>query len=377
MAFLRHKSTGFRCAVACPSDTEWAAMFLRSVSAVGISGTGLLFESEIPDAYGGRFADLRQPQYQNFVQYPEAVLQLPDHTDGSKQYMFITGTESLAYRVGAGAVQHDQLAMLTWLPADWQQNVDALVQAPNSASGAWRTYLFKGNRVITHDWNNIFAPVERNVLITEGPDANSPGWAQLPADFRADLDHVVALPLASDGVRRSLLVKGTSGLILNWQTGVEASGPLTSLTTGLGSLPTRFATPYLPLSGTYRATNTDQTVEARVDVDCPGTLSTISGDLFSVASGTTAYTNSFRSTSVKVEWSTDYVVLTGTALTWATAQPALTRVRILIPFTEAGRPPRAAGWLTVGARTTIMPSGTNSPRCPRTSAPSTTRSTPS
>ncbi|MFG2646788.1 hypothetical protein [Streptomyces sp. NPDC048436] len=346
MAFLRHKSTGFRCAVACPTGEGWSAMFLQPSAAVGISETALLFDAATYDAYEGRFADLRQYQYQRFYLYPEAVLELPAHENGSKQYMFVTGTDSLRYLVGTGVVRREQLMMLSWLPADWRYNVDVLLQAPSSSAGEWRTYLFKGNRVLTFNWGASSPPVERNVLITEGPDAGEPGWAQLPADFRSDLDHVVALPPASGGVRRSLLVKGAQGLILNWRTGVEKAGELTSLTTGLGVLPARYKTPYLPVSGTYRATNDDgRTVEVRVDIDRPGTLSTISGDLFTEAGGTTAYSNSFRATGVEVEQTLDYMVIYGKKLTWATPSPDITQLRILIHLTETGRPPRTAGWL--------------------------------
>ncbi|MGW7079828.1 reprolysin-like metallopeptidase [Streptomyces sp. NPDC054866] len=346
MAFLRHKSTGFRCAVACPTGQGWSAMFLRPNWAAGISDTALLFETPTTDAYGGQFTELRQPAYQDFKANPHAVLQLPAHTDGAAQYLFIIGTDSLQYRVGTGVVKREQLVMHSYLPADWQNNVDALLQAPNSPAGAWRTYVFKGSRVITYNWGKD-VDVERNALLTEGPDADAPGWAQLPADFRSDLDHVVALPPASGDVRRSLLIKADKGLILNWRTGVEKSGTLTSLTAGLGKLPANYATPYLPLSGTYRATNAGQSVEARIDVDGIGTLSTLSGDLFTVSGQTTTYANSFRSTSVEVGWTDNYVVITGKGLLWATAQPEITQVRTLIYLTAAGQSPSPAAWLTL------------------------------
>ncbi|MFI0243131.1 hypothetical protein [Streptomyces sp. NPDC016845] len=344
MAFLRHKSTGFRCAVACPTAQGWSAMFLRPGWAAAVSDTALLFESPTADAYGGQFTELRQAQYQDF-KTPHAVLQLPAHTDGSAQYLFITGSDSLQYRVGTGVIKREQLVMRSYLPADWQNNVDALLQAPNSPANVWRTYVFKGSRVITYSWGKD-VDVERDALITEGPDADAAGWAQLPADFRSDLDHVIALP--PDGnVRRSLLVKADKGIILNWRTGVEKTGTLTSLTTGLGKLPTPYATPYLPLSGTYRATNAGQMVEARIDVDKVGTLSMVSGDLFTVSGQTTTYANSFRSSSVEVAWTENYVVITGKGLIWATAQPEITQVRTLIYLTAAGQPPRTALWLTL------------------------------
>ncbi|GAA1931616.1 hypothetical protein GCM10009837_66690 [Streptomyces durmitorensis] len=345
MAFLRPKSTGFRCAVACPNSQGWAAMFLRPSKAAGVSERALLFDGATSAAYGGQFADLSKYEYQDFALYPDAVLQLPAHTDGSAQYLFITGTDSLTYRVGSGAVWHNPLEMLTWLPADWKNNVDALLQAPNSAANELRTYLFKGNRVITYNWSTVWSPVERNALITEGPDADSSGWAKLPSDFRSDLDHVVALPPATGDVRRSLLVKGAKGLILNWRTGVEKSGALTSLATGPETLPAPYVTPYLPVSGTYRATDAGQTVEIRVDVDGAGTLSTISGDLFTVSGETTTYTNSFRSTGVRAQWSDSYVMATVKDLAWATPNPDLTQLRILLALAPAGQSPPAAHWL--------------------------------
>ncbi|WP_221360371.1 hypothetical protein [Streptomyces beigongshangae] len=345
MAFLRHKSTGFRCAVACPTGQGWSAMFLRPGSAAGTGETTLLFDAATHEAYGGQFADLAKYEYQDFKLYPEAVLQLPAHTDGSAQYLFITGSDSLRYRVGTGVVKREQLVMRSWLPADRQDNVDVLLQAPNSPANEWRTYVFKGSRVLTCNWGVSAGSVERDVLITQGPDADAPGWSQLPAGFRSDLDHVVALPPAS-GVRRSLLVKGADGIVLNWSTGVEKSGPLTSLTTGLGKLPTTYTTQYLPVSGTYRATNAGLTVEARVDVDGVGTLSTISGDLFTESGGSTAYSNSFRSAGAEVQWTGTYMVVTGKGLAWATppTRPA-TMVQLLIPLTATGQPASAAQWL--------------------------------
>lgn len=346
MAFLRHKSTGFRCAVACPTGEGWSAMFLRPGNAAGISETALLFDAATHQAYGGQFADLEKYEYQDFKLYPEAVLQVPDHTDGAKQHLFITGAESLLYRVGTGAVKRENLVMRAWLPADWQNNVDALLQAPNSSTNEWRTYVFKGSRVLTYNGGANSAAVERNALITEGPDADAPGWAQLPADFRSDLDHVVALPPASGGVRRSLLVKETKGIILNWRTGVEKSGAISSLTEGLGKLPANCTAQYLPVSGTYRATNAGLTVEARIDVDGVGTLSTISGDLFTESGGTTTYANSFRSAGAEVQWTGTYMVITGKGLTWDTppTRPA-TIVQLLIPLTAVGQPPLPAQWL--------------------------------
>ncbi|MFH8491259.1 hypothetical protein [Streptomyces longisporoflavus] len=346
MAFLRHKSTGFRCAVACPTAQGWSAMFLRPGSAAGISETALLFDNTpTHEAYGSQFAALAQYEYQDFKLYPEAVLQLPAHTDGSAQYLFITGTDSLCYRVGTGVIERKALAMRSWLPAEWRNNIDALLQAPNSGANEWRTYVFKGSRVLTYNWGKDAVAVERNALITEGPDADAAGWAQLPADFRTDLDHVVALPPAA-GVRRSLLVKKDKGLILNWRTGVEKTGALTSLTAGLGKLPTRYAQQYLPVSGTYRVTSAGQNIEARIDVDGVGTLSTISGDLFTVSGQTTTYAHSFRSTNVEVKWTPDYMVITGKGLTWGGAPPYnATIVQLLVYLTPADQAPRPISWL--------------------------------
>ncbi|MGW6318068.1 hypothetical protein [Streptomyces sp. NPDC055099] len=346
MAFLRHKSTGFRCAVACPTAQGWSAMFLRPSTAAAISETALLSDAATHDVYGSQFTELRQTQYQDFMLYPHAVVQLPAYTDGSAQYLFLTGSDSLQYRVGTGVVKCGELAMRSWLPADWQNNIDALLQAPNSSANEWRTYVFKGSRVLTYNWGVNAESVERNALITQGPDADAPGWAQLPADFRSDLDHVVALAPAA-GVRRTLLVKGTQGVILNWQTGVEKSGALTSLTTGLGKIPAHYTAQYLPLSGTYQAANTGQSLEARIDVDGVGTLSTISGDLFTVSGQTTTYANSFRTTSIDVQWTHDYVVIVGKGLTWATPSPDLVQVRMLINLTTVGQPQRTAAWLTL------------------------------
>ncbi|WP_419993916.1 reprolysin-like metallopeptidase [Streptomyces boninensis] len=347
MAFLRHKETGFRCAVSYPKADGWSAMFLRPGTAASISESGLLSESSTASAYGGAFADLAQAQYQDFALYPEAVLQLPDESNGAKNFLFITRGESLTYRVGTGVVQKQPLAMLQFLPADFQSGVDVLLQAPGATGPQWRTYVFKGNRVLTYNPDVPWQPIERNVLITEGPGPDQPGWAALPADFRSDLDHVVALAPASGGVPRSLIVKGTQGLILNWQTGVEKSGSLTSLLTGLDALPAAFKRQYLPLSGTYRGTSADKIIEVRLDVDRPGTLSMISGDIFSVSGGTTTYANSFRSTSADVRWTDTYVVVTGEGLAWDTPAPELIKTNFLIYLTEVGQSRRPAPWLTL------------------------------
>lgn len=127
---------------------------------------------------------------------------------------------------------------------------------------------------------------------------------------------------------------------------MEKSGALTSLITGLGKLPANYTSPYLPVSGTYRATSAGLTVEARIDVDGVGTLSTISGDIFTESGGTTTYSNSFRATGAVVEWTGTYMMVTGKALTWATppTRPA-TIVQLLIPLTAAGQPARPADWL--------------------------------
>ncbi|MFI9176322.1 hypothetical protein [Streptomyces lincolnensis] len=320
-------------------------MFLRPGSAAGISESALLFDNtSTHEAYGSQFAALAQYEYQDFKLYPEAVLQLPAHTDGSAQYLFITGTDSLQYRVGTGVIKREQLMMRSYLPTAWQTNIDALLQAPSSPANVWRTYVFKGSRVITYNWG-AENHVERNALITEGPDADAAGWAQLPADFRYDLDHVLALPPAA-GVRRSLLVKKDKGVILNWRTGVEKSGALTSLSSGLGKLPAGYAQQYLPVSGTYRVASAGQSIDARIDVDGVGTLSTISGDLFTVAGQSTTYAHSFRSTNVQVQWTSDYMVITGKGLTWGSTPPYnATIVQLLVYLTPAGQTLRPISWL--------------------------------
>ncbi|MEO3973171.1 hypothetical protein [Streptomyces sp. CAU 1734] len=337
MAFMRYKTTGFSWAFAYPAG-EWKALFGRGVNGALVSRESLVASgplTQIDAKLAGRS--------EGYQRYSDGALMLPV-SGGSWITLFFRGDRYESYHWDRGIQSEGPWTGLdnwgTALPAGYRSQIDALLQAPDGADGHWQTYFFKGPRVLTLHWRT---GVVRESLITEGPDATgSAGWARLPADFRGDFDHVVAYRPAADGTRQSLLIKGTRGLILNWNTGVVASGALNALgVPGLAALPDPYRAPYRPVTGRWSETGADQRVELRVDLEGERSLSTISGDLFTVSGATTSYSNSFRATAPAVDQGADQYLVTGGGMQWANNSP-LTRLHLTIPRVGADAPAQRA-----------------------------------
>ncbi|MEW1552309.1 hypothetical protein AB0421_38070, partial [Streptomyces tsukubensis] len=285
MAFMRYKTTGYQWAVTYPAG-EWKVLFGRGSEGVLIGEQGMVSSGPLTSFHSG-FAARSAP----YRQSSDGAVML-EVSGGSWLTVFFRGDRSErlhwdrgVQREGAWTEEH------TWgtLPGGFRSQIDALLKAPNAADGHWQTYFFKGPRVLTLHW---ISGVVRDALITEGPDASGcAGWASLPEEFRSDLDHVIAYKPAADGTRQSLLVKGAKGLLLNWKTGVLASGELHQLgVPGLAALPAEFRTALRPVTGRYTGTSGTNRVELRVDLEGERSLCTVSGDIF--ANG--VYGGSFR-----------------------------------------------------------------------------------
>ncbi|WP_306319290.1 MULTISPECIES: hypothetical protein [unclassified Streptomyces] len=334
MAFMRHKTTGFAGAFAYPQAT-WQALFLRSTDTAVISESGLVEDGNWASVAGGKLRGIGA--YQNFNWYSDGVLQLP--SDGTAwQTMLFHGDRALQYDWDKGTGTEAAWSQIgnwgTALPVRYRSGLDALLQAPNSADSKWRTYFFKGSRVLTLNWST---GVERECLITEGPEATgAAGWASLPVGFRGDLDHVVALPDAS-GARRTLLVKGEDGLILNWSSGVEKTGKLSTLFAGLGKLPAKYLTPYRPFSGRYVMDTATTRVELRLDFEGDRALCVASGDVFTKSGDTVTYTNSFRANALRVYLSQTRVQLNQTGGVQFANPSNRTDIQVVIPRVAAGQ----------------------------------------
>ncbi|MET7301341.1 hypothetical protein [Embleya sp. NPDC005575] len=302
MGFFRRKQTLYSVVLGRPEGNGWQTDFLSTPDVVAITETGLVASGPRTAVLGGRYGAFPAP----FADGLDGALQLPPNGPYA-MYMLFSGDQAIIYeerrgritpeggtwqRMGSlAATQYKSLGSL--LPAAWSSDLDALMQAPpDPATGEWRTYFFKGARVMTLDWTN---GVLRDVPITDGPDAGQAGWASLPAEFQSDLDHVAALAPAADGTRRSLLIKGPRGAILNWATGVETSGDLGSLNPGLTQLRDEgFAMRVYPVSGRYTFQKDACSVELRVDIDGPNASMMVSGDVYITMNGIRYYTNSFR-----------------------------------------------------------------------------------
>ncbi|MFI1380083.1 hypothetical protein [Embleya sp. NPDC020886] len=335
MAFIRPKITGFAGAIGYPA-APWQALFLRGDKVAVINESALLYAGDLAGAGGGRLDGVIEPY--RFA--TDGLLQLPDGPDGSRQTMFLRGDTVLVYDWERGVVRdvpwtrYDNWG--TGLPAGYRSGIDAIVLAPDSADGTPRTHFFKGPRVLTL---HPVTGVEHERPITEGPDPQGcAGWAQLPADFRADLDHVLVLPPAEDGTHRSLLIKGDTGCLLDWAGGVRNTGPLTTLLPGLAALPAPFTTCYRPVSGRYVGLNGTGRVELRIDVDGDRALGAVSGDLFTVTGGTTTYRDSFRASGVEVLMSEQQVQIDVTGSLGFAKPGTRTDLRVVIPRSAAGQP---------------------------------------
>ncbi|WP_329012450.1 hypothetical protein [Streptomyces sp. NBC_00690] len=330
MGFLRFKTTGYNWVQTYPAGGEWRLLFGRSKEGALISEQRLVSQEWLTTIV---------PKLVNAQRLYESDCALLLSRPGeSLQSLFFRGDsyQWFDWEQGRTVSEGPWAGLGNWgsaLPAGWRSQIDALFPAPDAADGARQTYFFKGGRVLTLNWST---GVVREALITEGPDASgSAGWAQLPEEFRQNLDHVAAYKAAADGTRQSLLVKGTQGVLLNWKTGVLASGALDRLgIPGLVALPERFRTPYRPVTGRWTGAVGNQRIELRVDLEGERALGIVSGDLFT---GDT-WTDSFRTSgALIVTPSVNSFTLIQSGLSWANNSP-LTELFLTLPRTAVTSP---------------------------------------
>lgn len=323
MAFMRYKTTGYNWVQPYPAGGEWRLLFGRGLEGALISEQRLV-------AWDRLKAIVPKLHNERKLGNGDCALMLT-RSGETLQSLFLSGEsyEWYDWEQGRALSEGPWAGLHNWgtaLPAGYRSQVDALLPAPDAAGGVRQTYLFKGGRVLTLNWSS---GVVREALITEGPDASDcTGWAQLSEDFRRDLDHVVAYKPASDGTRQSLLIKGTQGVLLNWKTGVLASGALDRLgLPGLAALPEPYRTPIRPVTGRWTGTSGSQRIELRVDLEGERSLGMVSGDLFT---GETC-TDSFRTTTaLTVIPSPDRFLLHQPGLSWANNSP-LTNLTLVLP----------------------------------------------
>ncbi|MFI1015783.1 hypothetical protein [Streptomyces sp. NPDC020965] len=323
MGFMRYKTTGYNWVQAYPEGGEWRLLFGRGLQGALISEQRLV---------GWDAFNVIVPKVCNEKKLSNGDFALTLSRPGqAPQSLFISGDtyEWYDWEQKTTLSEGSWTGLANWgtaLPAGYRSQNDALLPAPDGAGGTRQTYFFKGARVLTLNWST---GVVREALITEGPDASgSAGWAQLPQDFRENLDHVAPYKPAADGTRQSLLIKGAQGVLLNWKTGVLASGALDQLrVAGLAALPERYRTPNRPVTGRWTGTNGNQRIELRVDLEGERSLGMISGDLFT---GDTC-TDSFRTTAaLTVIPSPDRFLLHQPGLSWANNSP-LTNLTLTLP----------------------------------------------
>ncbi|MFF2026470.1 hypothetical protein ACFVW2_32340 [Streptomyces sp. NPDC058171] len=320
MGFMRYKATGFSWVLAAPAGSEWRLLFSQ-----GMEGALVNEQQRI----GSDWLTGLAPQLYNFPNRGAALGALLLSRPGEpQQSLFFYGNTYTWYdweQGGRVLSEGPWTTLANWgtaLPAGYRSQVDVLFQAPNAADGSRQTYFFKGGRVLTLNWST---GVVREALITDGPDASGcAGWAALPEDFRSGLDHVAPYKPAADGTRQSLLIKGAQGVLLNWKTGVLASGALDRLgVPGLAALPEHYRTAHRPFTGRWTGTLGNQRVEVRVDMEGERPLGVISGDLFT---GNT-WTDSFRTTTeLLVVSGYGLVNVSATGLSWANNSPWTTVV---------------------------------------------------
>ncbi|AZK95606.1 MULTISPECIES: hypothetical protein [Streptomyces] len=334
MGFMRYKATAFSWVLATPSGSEWRLLFGR-----GMEGALINEQQRI----GSDYLTALAPQLVNFQGRGLALgAVLLSRQGENRQSLFFSGNTYYWYdwEQKATLSQGPWTTLANWgtaLPAGYRSQVDVLFQAPDGAGGSRQTYFFKGGRVLTLNWST---GVVREALITDGPDASGcEGWARLPEDFRSGLDHVAAYKPAADGTRQSLLIKGVKGVLLNWKTGVLASGAFDRLgVPGLAALADHHRESIRPVTGRWTGTLGNQRVEIRVDLEGERTLGVISGDLFT---GDT-WTDSFRTAAdlSVVPGHSDFVV-SASGLTWANNSP-WTDLVVQLPHVVVNSPARTA-----------------------------------
>ncbi|MER6916914.1 hypothetical protein ABT354_35160 [Streptomyces sp. NPDC000594] len=332
MAFMRYKATGFSWVLAHPAGSEWRLLFAQ-----GMEGALVSEQQRI----GGDYLTALAPQLFNFqgrgLALGAVLLSRPGE---NRQSLFFSGNNHYWYDWEQGRIVSEGpwAALANWgtaLPAGYRSEIDALLQAPDGTGGTRQTYVFKGGRVLTLNWST---GVVREALIIDGPDASgSAGWAALPEDFRSGLDHVAPYKPAADGTRQSLLIKGGQGVLLNWKTGVLASGALDRLgVPGLAALPEHYRGSHRPVTGRWTGTLGNQRIELRVDLEGERSLGVISGDLFT---GDT-WTDSFRSPSdLSVVAGGSHFVVSSQNLSWANSSP-WTQLTVQLPRVAANSPAR-------------------------------------
>lgn len=329
MGFMRIKTTSCNWAQAYPGGSEWRLLLARGTEGVLLTEQRLVsqdwFSTIVPKL--SNVSRLHASDCALMLSRPGETLQSLFFWDDSH--------ERYDWEQGKVLSQGPWGTLANWgtaLPAGYRSQIDALFPAPDAAGGIQQTYFFKGARVLTLNWST---GVVRESLIAEGPDASGcAGWAQLPEDFRSGLDHVVAYKAASDGTRQSLLIKGTQGVLLNWKTGILASGALDRLgVPGLAALPESYRTLYRPVTGRWTGSSGNQRIELRVDLEGERSLGMVSGDLFT---GDT-WTDSFRTgAELSVAPGRSSFTLTQANLSWANNSP-LTSLYITLPrFTGSG-----------------------------------------
>ncbi|GLF97883.1 zinc metalloprotease [Streptomyces yaizuensis] len=330
MGFMRYKATGFSWVLAAPAGSEWRLLFSQ-----GSEGALINEQQRIGSDYLTGLAPQLFYFHQRGLALGALLLSQPGE---SQQSIFFWGDNHYWYDWEKQSTLSEGrwTKLANWgtaLPADYRFEIDVLFQAPNAADGSRQTYFFKGGRVLTLNWST---GVVREALITDGPDASGcAGWAALPEDFRSGLDHVAPYKPAADGTRQSLLIKGAQGVLLNWKTGVLASGALDRLgVPGLAALPEHYRTAYRPVTGRWTGTLGNQRVEVRVDLEGERTLGVISGDLFT---GDT-WTDSFRTTAEIIALSSrNHLVVDSLGLSWANNSP-WTQVVLQLPRVAASSP---------------------------------------
>ncbi|MEV5575515.1 hypothetical protein AB0L06_36215 [Spirillospora sp. NPDC052269] len=341
---MRIKNTGFSTAMAYPSDipTWWGAMFMRGdqfvlADSAGIANGGQLRYSGSID--GNTWVGFgRNPLPEPYRSACEGGLILPNMPgNGWTQMLLFKGDRAYWYQQGAGKFSEGPVTDLsrggpTWgamLPQYYLDQVDALLMDSCREGSDWLTYVFKGDRVATLDWVN---GCTRDCTILEGAQP-TPGWGMLAPEWSSDFDHVLMLPTAKGGAKRSLLVKGANGCVFNWNTGPETTGPLATLMPQLAPLPAPFTTQYRPVSGRWTVDTPTYSFVVRVDLDGASPTCTLSGDIFSINGGTQSYFSSFKG-KASVAASAAELVAACTP-TWTNTSTA-TGVKVVVPRTAAG-----------------------------------------
>ncbi|MFC4906693.1 hypothetical protein [Actinomadura gamaensis] len=339
MGFMRIKNTGFSAAIVHPA-APWRAMFVRGDRVAVTAADGTVTEGPIQDCDWGDFRYIDLP----YKDVSEGAVALP-LDQGSGQMLLFKLNWLLHFHWTRGTLaekyaldfSHGGPTLNTLLPAGYRDQIDALLMDSVAEGAPWRTHVFKRDRVATIDWA---AGCTRDVTILEGVQPTA-GWPRLAPEWSSDFDHVLPLPDADGGARRTLFVKGSAGCVFNWETGPESTGELTSLLPQLARIPAPYTTQYRPVSG--RWTGSAATSPAgpryeatiRLDLDGPTSTQLVSGDFFDVSGGTRSYAASFKC-KPEVSGSPNGLVIKGIP-SWS-SDIGVYHVRIVVPRVAATEP---------------------------------------